>query len=96
MEEENKEDGETRGGRTPRGLHGTGYRLRAEKGGRTDVVNGIISSHIEQSAEMSNGGCQVTGVGDIQVGGILIQERSWGAVVIESCYDNKWILMGGR
>ena len=65
-------------------------------GGRTDAVNGIIRSHIERSAEMSNGGWQVAGVGDIQVDGVLIQERSWVAFVTESFYDKKWLLMGGR
>ena len=51
--------------------------------------------HAAQGAETSGGGCQVVGVGDIQVDGTSLWERRWVAGATARCYDNKRLLMGG-
>ena len=50
----------------------------------------------DERRRLAGGGWRVAGVGDIQVDGVLHQERRWGAGAMERCYDDKRLLMGGR
>ena len=43
-----------------------------------DTVNGGRVRHAAQGTETSSGGGQVEGVGDVQVDGVLLQERRKG------------------
>ena len=52
--------------------------------------------HVELGSETSGGGWWVTSVGDVQIDGVLLRERRWKSGVTETCYDNKWLLMGER
>ena len=62
----------------PRGLQGPWCRLRATKGGRTDVGNGSRRRHEERGSETSGEGWQVVGVGDVHVYDAPLQERRCG------------------
>ena len=52
--------------------------------------------HTARGAETSGGGLRVAGVSNIQVDGVPLWEMRWGTVAMERCYDNEWLLMGGR
>ena len=39
---------------------------------------------------------RMVGVVNVQVDDIKYWEKRWGAGVTDICYDNEWILMGGK
>ena len=63
----------------PHGLTWTWAQVGCGKGGRKDSGNGGRRKHAARAAELSGGGWQVEGVDNVQVDGVLRQERRWGA-----------------
>ena len=66
-------------GKPSRGRQGTGHRLRAAKGGRTDVGHGGRRSHAKRGAKTSDRGWWVAGVRKSQVEDVPCHERRWVA-----------------
>ena len=97
-----KGDGVNSNIRTPRGLQGTGCRPMAAKGIQTDVVHVCRISHAGRGSETSGQGCQVAGVGKVQVYIIPLRERSWGVGVTDrerggtTMYDTDWGSVEGK
>ena len=58
----------------------------AAKGGQTDSVNDGICRHAARGADLIGGDCQVAGMDDAQVDGVLRQERMLGEVATDRGY----------